>query len=1649
MYLQHISDTVPWVIAGGAQGGSGASNNVSSSGNAGAGGCRAFSGTYAGSPDGGNGFGATPGGRGSGGGGVNGRWGGYTNGGGGGAGQLLDGVNGQLSWWQGSSMYPNEGSCATGGGGGGSAGSRNTGGYDGYDGSVTFNWTQTTLYGKQTITCGTANPTYGDADFDLPTAGVTTSTGDPAGVLGYGNASGACSEVDGKLRVLSGGTCSYQVTAAQTDLLDAPDPKTCTVAIARMPTSITVNPPASLAVGASIALPIAPVPALENGEAVAYTASPFQTCIINASSGILTGRASGTCTVTAKRNGTTNLLPSTVSTGSLEVVAPAHTLSGTVSGLSANVYATLSNNDAPQSPTFTNGAFSIPALPGAYHITATAPNHQCTVSGNGQGTATANVSNIQVTCALVRYKLSGTVNGLDGTIILATSSSSANVTSTGASATTFEIANALPHGQAYTLSVQSQPFGQTCTVGTRGTGNNITADVSGAVVTCAYGLFPLTANVIGLHGGGKLVLRNNNGTPITVTGSGTGTDTPSFGNFLHKTPYSVSIQTQPYGQTCTLNSSASGQIWGATSVQVRCTTAPGDFDYTDVGVGTWTVPQGVYKITIEAASGGGGGSRGNSFVSSGGTRGQGALVIVTDLDVRPGEVFTYRIGDGGTNNTNSITYANGIGYSAYGGGSTGVYRQGATPADYPLVIAGGGSGGGVHDQGGLGAPVWGKYTGTPGNCVNRAYNPYGWGTPEGGKGSGGAAGGGGVNGTGTGGGGVAGIDAHGYSTYPDTPLAAPSTTTVTCTADGGAGGTAGPANGIWPVGTSAKGGKGWVKFHAPLTKGTQTLVCGTDSKTWGDADFNVPTASVSETSTGDAGGAISYGTASGACTLADNLLHITSAGTCSYQASAAETDTLGSATASCTVNIAKAPTSIAIANTPTSPLTMGASTVLTVAPTPALALGETMAFSSDNTGICTVASNGTLTAAGPGTCNVTATRSGNTNLLGSTSNPITISVVPPVFTISGTVTGLVGGQIASVSNGTTTQGSNFSFSVTQGNSYTITASAQHHSCTPLTGGPVTADVLGLQLVCQPLKYSISGTVTGIPADTTATVTLGSATQPATNGAFNFGNSVAYNSPYSVAATATGYTCTPATGTVSGDVIGVVVACTVNKYTLSYTLTGLAIDNTVVLNLGGVDKTHTTNGSDSYTNALTHGQPYALVVKTQPVGQTCTVSANGSGSNATVDVTGVVVACVTAQYTISATVSGLPGSTTLVLLNNGGDDLSVSTNGLHGFATKVNHNSPYAVTVQTAPNGYTCTVANGTGTATADVGNITVACTAQPRTVGGTITGLTGNARVQLSNPNAPAQTLGNGPFSFATTYGSAYAITASTPVGHTCSVANGSGTVSADVVNVLVACQGNTYTLIGTAQPAIGGHVSCPAQTVAHGTNTACTATAQAGWRFKAFDAASACTRTSGAAGSTCEIDDVQANRTLTAQFVPYFAGPTVPGAGGTSATATASFTGGGATCRFDTSANTAFVAAPATLPAGQTMPHGMLQFKLIGCDTSPVTMSVTWPTAVQGLSKWGKVTSDAVQNTHFAPTGLQASGNTTSFTVQDGQLGDDDWTVNGEIVDPVGATVPAAAVATNPTPVPTLSQWALVLLSLLAAALGMGMLRCRRQTGF
>ncbi len=79
------------------------------------------------------------------------------------------------------------------------------------------------------------------------------------------------------------------------------------------------------------------------------------------------------------------------------------------------------------------------------------------------------------------------------------------------------------------------------------------------------------------------------------------------------------------------------------------------------------------------------------------------------------------------------------------------------------------------------------------------------------------------------------------------------------------------------------------------------------------------------------------------------------------------------------------------------------------------------------------------------------------------------------------------------------------------------------------------------------------------------------------------------------------------------------------------------------------------------------------------------------------------------YTVGGSVSGLTGS--VVLQDNGGDNLTLSSNGSFTFATALAGGAAYNVTVQSSPAGQSCTVASGAGTiASANVTSVTVSCT---------------------------------------------------------------------------------------------------------------------------------------------------------------------------------------------------------------------------------------------------------------------------------------------------------------------------------------------------
>lgn len=242
------------------------------------------------------------------------------------------------------------------------------------------------------------------------------------------------------------------------------------------------------------------------------------------------------------------------------------------------------------------------------------------------------------------------------------------------------------------------------------------------------------------------------------------------------------------------------------------------------------------------------------------------------------------------------------------------------------------------------------------------------------------------------------------------------------------------------------------------------------------------------------------------------------------------------------------------------------------------------------------------------------------------------------------------------------------------------------------------------------------------------------------------------------------------------------------YTIGGSVSSLAGTLTLQNNAGD-DLTVTDNGLFAFVTPLDDGADYDVTVSVQPDGQNCSIS-NGAGTVTGANISDIGVSCVDLTFTVGGSVSGLAG--TVILQNNGGDDLSVTENGPFTFGTVIDNGADYDVTVNSQPAGMLCSVSNATGAMDgANVTNVEVSCLIPTFTVGGAVSGLTG-AVVLQNNGGGDLSVASNGPFTFPTgsANGAGYDVSVSgQPEGQTCGVSNGVGNIAgANVTDISVDC---------------------------------------------------------------------------------------------------------------------------------------------------------------------------------------------------------------------------------------------------------------------
>jgi hypothetical protein len=148
--------------------------------------------------------------------------------------------------------------------------------------------------------------------------------------------------------------------------------------------------------------------------------------------------------------------------------------------------------------------------------------------------------------------------------------------------------------------------------------------------------------------------------------------------------------------------------------------------------------------------------------------------------------------------------------------------------------------------------------------------------------------------------------------------------------------------------------------------------------------------------------------------------------------------------------------------------------------------------------------------------------------------------------------------------------------------------------------------------------------------------------------------------------------------------------------LGGTITGLTKSGLVLTNNGDATLTVASGATTfAFADLIAANETFNVTVKTQPTGAVCTPSAN-TGSANSYNSAYVVITCVTDQYTLGGTISGLTAAG-LILVNGSDTPLSPAA-GATSFVMPdtVGDGDAYGITILTQPTGQTCVVNNATG-----------------------------------------------------------------------------------------------------------------------------------------------------------------------------------------------------------------------------------------------------------------------------------------------------------------------------------------------------------------
>ncbi|RHX92922.1 hypothetical protein [Leptospira stimsonii] len=198
--------------------------------------------------------------------------------------------------------------------------------------------------------------------------------------------------------------------------------------------------------------------------------SPTQTCSVTGGSGSVTSSAISGIAVSCSTN--------------------SYTISGSASNVIGSGLVLKNNGTDPISIT-ADGSFSFGtniASGSAYSVTVqqnpSSPTQLCSLSNNTGTVSSSSITDVSVSCSAPLYNVGGTISGLSGSITIKNNGAdTTTISSNGAFTMTTPIADA----SAYSISISSQPAGQTCYIA-QNSGTIAAIDVNTVLINCVNGV---------------------------------------------------------------------------------------------------------------------------------------------------------------------------------------------------------------------------------------------------------------------------------------------------------------------------------------------------------------------------------------------------------------------------------------------------------------------------------------------------------------------------------------------------------------------------------------------------------------------------------------------------------------------------------------------------------------------------------------------------------------------------------------------------------------------------------------------------------------------------------------------------------------------------------------------------------------------------------------------------------------------------------------------------------------------------------------------------------------------------------------------------------------------------------------------------------